>query len=153
MISSLPKNKTFMATQRRTMNKLSWLMKYWISFTYQQMSITIVWQIHINHPIPVLWTIIFKQAGVLGRLTRIYSQCSMNIKQLLICVHIYVSLGNHALMQWSKPWKFSIKNKCNSYEQMKVIAQAYASNWECSEQKAVYHWPELWLRKVFLCVI
>ena len=35
--------------------------------------------------------------------------------------------------------KISTENKENSYEQMKVIAKAYASNWECSVQEAVYH--------------
>ena len=50
--------------------------------------------------------------------------------------------------------KISIKNKENSYEQMKAIAQAYASNRECSVQEAVYHClPELWLRRVFPGVI
>ena len=42
----------------------------------------------------------------------------------------------------------------NSYEQMKAIVQAYASNRECSVQEAVYHClPEPWLRKVFPGVI
>ena len=51
-------------------------------------------------------------------------------------------------------FKISIENRENSYEQMKAIAQAYASNWECSVQKAVYQClPGLWLRKVFPGVI
>ena len=33
--------------------------------------------------------------------------------------------------------KVFIENKENSYEQMKAIAQAYASNRECSVQEAV----------------
>ena len=50
--------------------------------------------------------------------------------------------------------KISIENKQNSYEQMKVIAQAYAPNWECSVQEAVYHrLPELRLRRVFAGVV
>ena len=50
--------------------------------------------------------------------------------------------------------KISIENKQNSYEQMKAIAQAYASNWECSVQDAVYHClPELWLRRGFAGVV
>ena len=44
----------------------------------------------------------------------------------------------------------STENKDNNYEQMKPIAQTYASNQECSIQEAVYHCLlELWLRKVF----
>ena len=50
--------------------------------------------------------------------------------------------------------KTSIENKENSYEQMKAIAQAHASNRECSVQEAVYHClQQLWLRKVFPSVI
>ena len=50
--------------------------------------------------------------------------------------------------------KISTENKDNNYEQMKGIAQEYASNRECSIQEAVYHClPELWLRKVFPDVI
>ena len=46
--------------------------------------------------------------------------------------------------------KISIENIENSYEQMKAIAQAYASNRECSVQETVCHClPELFLRKVF----
>ena len=41
-----------------------------------------------------------------------------------------------------------------SYEQRKIIAQANASNWECSVKEAVYYCiPELLLRKVFPCVV
>ena len=35
--------------------------------------------------------------------------------------------------------EISIEHKENSYEQMNSIAQAYASNWGCSVQEAVYH--------------
>ena len=50
--------------------------------------------------------------------------------------------------------KISIGNKENSYEQIKVVAQAYASNWECSVHEADYLClPELWLRRVFPRVI
>ena len=42
------------------------------------------------------------------------------------------------------------ESKSNNYDQMKLIAQEYASKRECSLQEAVYHiMPELWLRKVF----
>ena len=36
-------------------------------------------------------------------------------------------------------YPISITNKENSYEKMKAIAQAYASNCECSVQEAVYY--------------
>ena len=50
--------------------------------------------------------------------------------------------------------KISIENKENSSEQMKALAQAYASNRKCSVQEAVYHClTEPWLRKVFPGVI
>ena len=44
MLSSIPQNTTFMTTQGTTMKKLSHLRKYWISFTYQLMGITLIWQ-------------------------------------------------------------------------------------------------------------
>ena len=48
----------------------------------------------------------------------------------------------------------SKENKENSYEQMKAITQAYASDWECSVQETVYHClSELWLRKLFPGII
>ena len=48
----------------------------------------------------------------------------------------------------------SIEKKQGNYEQMCVEAHAYASNWECSVKKTVYHClSELWLSKVFPGVI
>ena len=48
----------------------------------------------------------------------------------------------------------SIENKENNYKQIKSIAQAYASNRECSVQEVIYHClPELWLIKVLPGVI
>ena len=50
--------------------------------------------------------------------------------------------------------KTSIENKGNSYEQMKVIAQAYASNQKFFAQEAIYQWlPKLRLIMVFGDVI
>ena len=54
----------------------------------------------------------------------------------------------------SKAMKLAAKeaseNHLNNYEQMKSIAQAYATKSECSVQEAVYHiMPELWMRKCF----
>ena len=50
----------------------------------------------------------------------------------------------------NKGWE----NKSNNYDQMKLIARAYASKRECSVQEAVYHiMQELWLRKVFPLVL
>ena len=44
--------------------------------------------------------------------------------------------------------------KSNNYDQMKLIAQMYASKRECNVQEAMYHIiPELWLRKVFPAVL
>ena len=46
------------------------------------------------------------------------------------------------------------ENNSNNYDQMKLIARAYASKKECSVQGAVYRiMPELCLRKVFLAVL
>ena len=50
----------------------------------------------------------------------------------------------------NKGWE----NKSNNYDQMKLIARAYASKRECSVQEAMYHiMQELWLRKVFPLVL
>ena len=48
----------------------------------------------------------------------------------------------------------SLEKGTGSYEQMKSVAHAYASNRECSLQEAVYQiMPELWQRKVFPAVL
>ena len=54
----------------------------------------------------------------------------------------------------SQAVKEAWENKSNNYDQMKLIARAYASKRECSVQEAVYHiMQELWLRKVFPLVL
>ena len=50
--------------------------------------------------------------------------------------------------------KEALENKSNNYDQMKLIARAYASKRECIAQEAVYHiMQELWLRKGFPLVL
>ena len=54
----------------------------------------------------------------------------------------------------SQAVKEAWENKSNNYDQMKLIARAYASKRECIVQEAVYHiMQELWLRKVFPLVL
>ena len=50
--------------------------------------------------------------------------------------------------------KEASEKRFDTYQQMRVIAQAYATKRECSVQEAVYHvMPELWMRKCFPGVI
>ena len=54
----------------------------------------------------------------------------------------------------SQAVKEAWENKSNNYDQMKLIARAYASKRECIVQEAVYHiMQELWLRKGFPLVL
>ena len=67
----------------------------------------------------------------------------------------YLSKSEETCSQAMKhPLRESVEKRQGNYEQMCAEAHAYASNWECSVQKTVYHClSELWLRKVFPGVI
>ena len=70
-------------------------------------------------------------------------------------IYAYLSKSEESCSyEMKQALKISLENKENSYEQIKTMAQAYASNQECSVHEALYHClQELWLRNVILMLI
>ena len=67
-------------------------------------------------------------------------QPEFNEHKAITYMYLYLSKSEESYSYAMKQTlNISIENKENSYEQMKAIAQAYASNRECSAQEAAYH--------------
>ena len=65
-------------------------------------------------------------------------QAVFNQKKAVAYMCVYLSKSEDICSNAMKQaLKVSIENKCSNYEQVKAIACAYSSNWECSVQEAV----------------
>ena len=96
-------------------------------------------QIHLRRPPNSCFVKIYFKIGLSAR------QVNMDI-QPVFNEHKAIAY----MFEASLEIEISIENQDSSYEQMKGITQAYASNRECSIQEALYHClPQFWLRKVF----